>query len=381
MLARCVRGIEWICAAELSNAFGADIQRVEHRLVEFVAPMDPALLRAGTVDDLFLLAVRFHGLDHRRETLNALRRQTSGLEVAPLLEMITSLRRVPPRSPFEVVASFLGRRNYTRYDVEGVVGTGLEMATGSRFLPGPMTDETHPDLSWRVHLFDGGGVLALRLGAAPLHRRRYRMHSVRGSLHPPLAYAACMLAGPKPGSGVLDPFCGSGTMLLEARRVQPDSFLIGSDVEISAVRTARANAGIQYPAGWFVGDAGRMALAAETVDTVLTNPPWRRQVERQGALAPGLENFWSELARVTTATGRMAVVLQGLEEEVPAIRAAGFAPLILQRVAVSGAWSTLGLLVKEHRCGVEQDRLQAMDLRPPQDAGAQVQVGRHSTTK
>jgi 23S rRNA G2445 N2-methylase RlmL len=366
MLARCVRGIEWICAAELRNAFGAEIRRVDHRLVEFVAPLDSALLSAGTVDDLFLLAARFRNLDHRRETLSELQRQASDVGIPALLATINGVRPVPSRSPFEVVASFLGRRNYTRYEVEGAVGAALESASGRRFLPGPRTEDTHPALSWRVHLFDGGGVLGLRLGPRPLHRRPYRMQSVQGSLHPPLAYAAAMLAGPESGSVVLDPFCGSGTMLLEARRLQPDACLIGADLEIAAVRAARANAGTECPAGWLVGDAGRMALAAEAVDVVLTNPPWRRQLHRQGALVPGLQTFWSELARVTTPGVRVAILLQELEQEVSAIHSAGFTALFAQKVAVSGAWSTLGLLVREHRHNAELDRLQALDLRNPQ---------------
>jgi 23S rRNA G2445 N2-methylase RlmL len=277
------------------------------------------------------------------------------------------LRRVPPDGPFEVVASFLGRRNYTRFEIERAAGEGLERALGRRFVPGPLGPDDHPPLSWRVHLFDGGGLIGLRLAAAPLHRRPYRLSSLAGTLHPPLARAAAMLGGAGPGALVLDPFCGAGTMLLEASRHQPAARLLGADAAVDAVRAAGANAnraGVRV--GLMVCDAGGLALEAGRADVLLTNPPWSRRVAPAASLSGGLAPFWKEAARVTA--GRIVIALEDLEEHAGPIRRAGLEPVVVQRVAVSGAWTTLGLLVPAGRRQRELDRLAAMGLSPPPHA-------------
>src|SRR5262245_55306253 len=126
LVARCLRGIEWLCAAELARLDGVSVERVEHRLVEWRAPLGPALLDAGTVDDLFLLAARLTGAGRQRSALAELRAQAAAIEAGALLAAVRALRPLPAGAPFEVVASFLGARNYNRFEVERAVGEGLE---------------------------------------------------------------------------------------------------------------------------------------------------------------------------------------------------------------------------------------------------------------
>jgi 23S rRNA G2445 N2-methylase RlmL len=365
LVARCLRGIEWICAAELGGALGVDVRRVEHRVIEGVASPRPALLSAGTVDDLFVLGSRLAGVDHRRSALAELRAQAELADTRTPVAAVEALRPLPSDAPFEVVASFLGRRNYNRFEIEHAVGEALERATGRRFLPGPPAAGRHPPLSWRVHLFDGRGFLGLRLSGEPLHRRSYRSRSLEGALHPPLAFAAAMLGAPREDELVVDPFCGAGTMLLEAGRYQRAARVLGADLVLDALRTARGNAvSAGRMAHWIACDAGRLALPAGAAGMVVTNPPWRRRVELAGSLRGGLTPFWFELARVTAPSGRIVVVLEELEEHLDAISEVGLEPVVLQRVAVSGAWTTLGLLAGRGRRQAELDRLAAAGLEP-----------------
>jgi 23S rRNA G2445 N2-methylase RlmL len=370
LVARCVRGIEWLCAAELARFAGACVERVEHRLVQWRAPLGPDLLTAGTVDDLFLLAARLMDAGRRRAALDRLREQAAAIEAGSLLEAVRALRPLPPDAAFEVIASFLGPRNYNRFEVERAVGDGLAAALGRRFVPGPIEAGGHPPLSWRVHLFDGGGFLGLRLAAGPLHRRPYKASSLEGTIHPPLAHASALLAGPGRGDLVLDPFCGAGTMLLEAARLQPAARLVGADVALAAVLATRANAArASARVDVLVSDAGRLAAPDSVAGVVLTNPPWRRRLAPAASLAADLAPFWSEAARVTAPGGRVVAALEGLEDHLPAIAAAGLEPVVLQRVAVSGAWTTLALLAPAGRRAVELERLASRRLRPPAEAG------------
>lgn len=61
------------------------------------------------------------------------------------------------------------------------------------------------------------------------------------SLPPPIAAAMAFAGMPKNDDIVLDPVCGSGTLLAEARSYAPNAQLVGIDIDESAVRIARAN--------------------------------------------------------------------------------------------------------------------------------------------
>jgi 23S rRNA G2445 N2-methylase RlmL len=109
------------------------------------------------------------------------------------------------------------------------------------------------------------------------------------------------LAGIAPDHIVLDPFCGAGTLLLEARAVEPRAMYVGIDRDPGAIAAAKANmtkanmakanalgvgadrtgvAGVT----WCLGDAGRLE---GTADRIVTNPPWNVQLNI-GELGPYL---------------------------------------------------------------------------------------------
>jgi len=73
-----------------------------------------------------------------------------------------------------------------------------------------------PDLPLRLHLSEGEATLLLDTSGEPLDRRGYRDVSTTAPLRETLA-AACVLAAGWDGKGpVVDPMCGSGTLLVEA---------------------------------------------------------------------------------------------------------------------------------------------------------------------
>jgi len=77
-------------------------------------------------------------------------------------------------------------------------------------------DRESPDLQLRLRLHHDWATLLLDTSGEPLDRRGYRVLSTTAPVREPLA-AACILAAGWDGSGaVVDPMCGSGTLLVEA---------------------------------------------------------------------------------------------------------------------------------------------------------------------
>ncbi len=75
------------------------------------------------------------------------------------------------------------------------------------------------------------------------NRFDYRKESIPASINPVTAASIMRLCEPymKPDADVLDPFCGSGTMLIERSFLKPAASLVGVDISSQAIKAAIAN--------------------------------------------------------------------------------------------------------------------------------------------
>jgi tRNA G10 N-methylase Trm11 len=153
-------------------------------------------------------------------------------------------------------------------------------------------------------------LLGIRLSDASMRQRPEAFTSIPASLKPPVARAMALLSAPRATDRVLDPFCGAGTLLIERARVASYAALIGGDVSPAAVRVARSNlqtAGLS--ADLRTWDALSLPLESGTVDVVLTNPPFGKQLAIPGGDPQAFyAGMLAELARVVVPGG-VAVVI------------------------------------------------------------------------
>ena len=86
-----------------------------------------------------------------------------------------------------------------------------------------------------------------------------------GMLPPKLAMMMINLAGQSLGATILDPFCGSGTILMEAATIGYTN-LMGSDISPKAIDDTRQNfawQGGSLPKKLFVADARKIAPSSQ----------------------------------------------------------------------------------------------------------------------
>jgi tRNA (guanine6-N2)-methyltransferase len=303
--ARATRGIEWIAAAEITGRGGGTVHDLGHREVRFSAPTPGPLLALRTVDDVFAWAGRVEGMGRERSSLGALAH-------FPASAIADAVARgpVPEGTRFDVTASFLGRRNYSRYDIEDATGSALARATGGEYVSrrdGTGAQRTTA-LSWRVHVRDDEAILGLRLGARPLHRRAAAWATVPGTLHPPVAAALVLVAGVVPGQWWGDPFCGSGTILAEYLHLAPAGHALGLDASAAACEAARAN--LTGRALIAQGDAARLPWRRGGLDVVVTNPPWGRTVPLHAAGPAAEARAWRSIGDALGRWGRLVVLTE-----------------------------------------------------------------------
>ncbi|MCM6773887.1 methyltransferase domain-containing protein [Nocardia sp. CDC159] len=341
LVARCLRGLESVVAAEILRLGLGTVTEMSHREVHFhTSRPDPMIIRLRTADDVFLLARSGPDIGSGRASVAALAELAADLDAAALCES----RRLCGGAAglgdgVEVSASFLGRRNFNRYDVEDAVGRALAERTGLAYLS--RRNGNRPTVcrgGWRVGLDGRRAQLLLRVAERPLHRRAYKRQSVPGSLHPPLAAAMAQLADIRPGHRVLDPCCGAGTLLIEAAHQQADASYRGFDLDPVAVSAARSNALRHMDIER--ADAADLPIATSEVDRILCNPPWGEQVPARGLLATAHPRLWSELHRVLESDG-VAVVLIPDTRELRTTIHAGLVPTHVQQLRVAGRHSYL----------------------------------------
>lgn len=354
-VARCARGLEPQLAAEILQRGLGGITAAGHRSVRFRArrPYDTAVTELRTADDLFLLAARRSDVGTGKAGLPALGELAERADPERLHRhrgtLVPHLTGTPPG--VEVSASFLGRRNFTRYDAEDAVGGALAARLGVPYHRRRTQGAPPPDYApWRLTLDGTEATLLLRVTPRPLHRRPYRQVTVPGSLHPPLAAAMTELAAIGPGHRVLDPCCGAGTLLIEAALAHPEAARYqGYDIDPTALEAARANTSTASLPRIRLhrADAGRLPLPAASVDRIVCNPPWGTQVEARARLAKAPAAWWRELHRLLTPTGTAVLLLPTPTALSPAIQA-GLLPTHAQRIHLAG---TVVYLVKLERGG------------------------------
>ena len=191
----------------------------------------------------------------------------------------------------------------------------------------PNVDTESPGIRVHLHLQREQATLSLDLAGDSLHRRGYRLRGVEAPLKENLACAILVRCGwaelAAQGAPLLDPMCGSGTLVIEAglmaadiapglkrkrwgfeswldhkpavwKRIKQEAEerrtaglarglppLVGSDLDQRALMAADSNAaraGIASYAQWLPGDALDARPPVAQPGLVVTNPPYGERI-------------------------------------------------------------------------------------------------------
>ena len=347
LIARCVRGLEWILAGEVSATAAPAGLRLAQRQVSFtVARLSPELLALRTADDLFLEVGTVTGIDHTRAALPALASRVARLDLAGSLRALRGLRELPDKLTLDVVASLSGQRRYNRYAVEDTAGAVLGRALGARYVSRSAGAAEWPAdgtaLTVRLFLQGTDVHVALRAGPRPLHRRGWKVRTGPGSLHPPVAAALARLARQPAGGRVADPFCGDGTIPVEIALADPSARVVAADLDQDRLGNAAVNAAqAGVPVRFVRADAGGPLLWSGRLDQVITNPPWNRTVGAAGQAAAGLAPFWRQLPAAFGPRGRVAVIAEAGLSILASLRGHGYGIVLVQGIRLAGRLSEI----------------------------------------
>jgi putative N6-adenine-specific DNA methylase len=225
------------------------------------------------------------------------------------------------RVDLSAMKSSLTSLNFVTLKIKDAVCDKIRRLSGRR----PSVNTREPDIPIQGHLTHRDFTLYLDTTGEPLFKRGLRMAASAAPLRENLAAGILRLAGWVPGTPLLDPMCGSGTILLEAAQVALDiapgrgrhfSFekfknfaghrwrellqqsagrqkskaplaIYGSDVSSDALKAARYNlmaAGLEKVVS--LNRANILEISAPAREgIIITNPPYGVRLGEQQALA------------------------------------------------------------------------------------------------
>jgi len=170
---------------------------------------------------------------------------------------------------------------------------------------------TDPDVTFFGVLTGDAFVFGRRLAEIPAKPFVERRPRKRPFFHPsamPAKLARCMvnLAQPRVGDVVLDPFCGTASMLIEAGLI--GCRLVGFDVQWRMVRGSLRNLrhyGVE-PEGVLRADARYPPV--RMVDCVVTDPPYGRSAKTLGREVGDIVKHFLSIAKDCVPRGRRVCV-------------------------------------------------------------------------
>jgi tRNA (guanine6-N2)-methyltransferase len=344
-------GLEEIAAEEITRDVAGMVKKTDRGLIIFRAPdISPELLSLRTIEDVFLLAWGTDALTYRAADLEKIERWTAREpDWSRLLQLHHQVHAKPKSKPtYRLVTQMTGTHGYRRVDAGKALARGLAGKLPASWKPA----EDNAAVEVWLTIDGKQAVCGLRLSDATMRHRTYKAEHLPASLRPTIAAAMVRLAGAAPGSTVLDPLCGAGTILAEqialARQRRAGIVqVLGGDIDPAAVRAAGANLRAVGP-GWQLArwDARRLPLPAASVDRVVTNPPFGVQLGEPEQIGPLYRAVVAEADRVLRPGGRAVFLVATPALLHPPAAAAGWRQQRRVRVRVLGRPADLSVWQK-----------------------------------
>lgn len=247
-------------------------------------------------------------------------------------------RLFQPRKPKQTTYNCFVKQDQDREVHRKYIADRVCSLIGSHFSRWKRADPATVEI-WGFYL-DMNLHLGLRLSD---HRMRYREGDPvlrGGALRPTIAAALACVAAPQPGELVIDPMCGTGTILIETLARNGQATYLGGDIdgEAVAIGTRRsAGKGVQLQE-W---DARELPLVDRSVDCILCNLPFGKQyssAEANAALYPALMKSW--LTKLKPG-GRMVLLTSDSQNLERSLSACGLIWWVAGEVKVLGEWARI----------------------------------------
>ena len=330
-----IPGLEDVAAGELTERIGARIHQVRPSgvggrvLAAVQRDMMQKVFSLRSIEHVVLLVKEFR-IGRTLDALDEIYEQLSGLEV--------------DGSSFRITCERFGEHQFSSMDVERVAGQAV---LDSNRIP---VNLSKPDTEIRVDVLKERCLVGIKLTKVPLHVRYRRAFEHPSALNPVVAYAMLRLSGMKKGDQLLDPFCGGGTIPIEAAQGWRDVDALGVDINPRFVEGAKRNAaaaGLEGRIRFVVGDATdlqRCLPKGWVPNRVVSNLPFGLRSSISGPLDRLYEDFLRSLRMMDWEAESICLLTSKAKLLREAARRAGFRVRQRREISYGGITSWINLL-------------------------------------
>ncbi|MBA4495169.1 TRM11 family SAM-dependent methyltransferase [Paenactinomyces guangxiensis] len=163
---------------------------------------------------------------------------------------------------------------------------------------------------------------------------------------PTVAHAMVWLSDPQPTDTFVDLCCGSGTILSE-RVVYPANQIIGGDISSTITMLAKENlyyANVQVN----VWDARKTPLNSNSVNKVVTNLPFGRQISIDEDIRSFKHHVMKEISRILIPNGTAVILSESTHQILEEAERFGFSCLKSYPLSLKGLHPALFVLEKRN---------------------------------
>ncbi|MBN2047292.1 MAG: methyltransferase domain-containing protein [Anaerolineaceae bacterium] len=299
------RGLETICAEEINQLPHAAVSTIGYRRVhaQTAAVSISEMLSLTTIDNLFLQIAEWRKVEHTRDMLPRFTDLSKQLPLQKAVKSIQTIRPLPQNPSVSITANFVGKRNYNTQEIKDAIAAGIRDVYHWKY----QQEVSSSDLNLRVFIEHQLAYIGAALTTQPLQKRAYKQVHLPGSLKPPVAAALVRLAHTANRARVLDPFCGSGTILIEAAATGCRA--VGGDLNPEALNASDENlSNARSSAALHCWNAVNLPFTDFQFDAVITNLPWGGQIQTDIALPALYQKTGAELRRMIRPGGRIVLL-------------------------------------------------------------------------
>ena len=252
-------------------------------IVVLEAPGNEPPIELRTAEDVFVEVG--HATRTTLRQLTAALLDGDGFERA--LSVYGGVRPLRAAMTFRVVARVRSERDFQRTAFREELASAVAAARPRWRVADPADIEL-----WALETRKGGFRLGVRLTTGAHRHRGGRDEERPGALRPAVAAAMVRMCG-EPDGSLLDPCCGSGTILSEGAALGWRG--VGSDIDPIAIGTAARNTS----ATLLRADAAHLPMGAGVVGAAVTNLPFGNKYKLPDRPVRWFNALLDELERVT----------------------------------------------------------------------------------
>lgn len=263
------RNLEDITLQELKEN-NIKILNKDYRKLKVESNNPQELLKLKSPDDIIIFLKEFEDTNHFTGNLDNIVKKIKELDLTNAIKICKQVREIKEPT-FAVTASIIGKRqfrqDYLKFKVASVLKTKKLIHQ----------EESKPEIDFHIIIFNNSINLGIRLTKNPLYKRYYKVKALKGSLKANIAYCMLRLGEVKPEEIVLDPFCGAGTIPIEAALLGAKTF--GFDIDKEAIRLAKRNTGrAKTQVTYEIKDSRNTNLEPKSIDKIVSNLPFNKQI-------------------------------------------------------------------------------------------------------